>query len=132
MNDSKHLEQQVVKGNAHDDGKDTNSWFVGHFVEQEGRSLCRSNQVEVQLRHHVPGNRKQGWAWNKQGHTLVLLIRGRFVVELPSEEIVLEREGDYVIWPPQLNHSWRAEKETLVVTVRWPSLPDDQEPDKGA
>jgi quercetin dioxygenase-like cupin family protein len=37
--------------------------------------------------------------------------------------VVLTRPGDYVLWGPGVDHSWLAEQESVVVTVRWPSLP---------
>ncbi len=118
---------RVVRGNAHVDGRSHGSWFVGHFVDVEQMNLRKTDQAEVQLRRHPEGNRKEGWARNHKACTLVILIRGRFVVEFQEGEVVLGEEGDYALWPPDLPHSWRAEEETLVVTVRWPSLPGDQQ-----
>jgi quercetin dioxygenase-like cupin family protein len=36
--------------------------------------------------------------------------------------VLLERQGDYVVWGPGVDHSWRAEEESVVLTVRWPSV----------
>jgi hypothetical protein len=36
---------------------------------------------------------------------------------------VLKEQGDYAMWGPGTNHSWHAEEDSLVITVRWPSLP---------
>jgi quercetin dioxygenase-like cupin family protein len=119
---------RIAVGNAHEDGKRYGSWFVGHFVESDPTALSKTGHVEVQLRRHPAGSRRHAWSKNRHAHTLVVLIRGRFVVEFPHVEVVLEEEGDYSLWPPGLAHSWRAEEETLVVTVRWPSVPDDAVP----
>lgn len=119
---------RIAVGNAHEDGKRYGSWFVGHFVESDPPALSKTGHVEVQLRRHPGGTRRNGWSKNRQAHTLVVLIKGRFVVEFPHVEVVLEEEGDYSLWPPGLAHSWRAEEDSLVVTVRWPSLPDDALP----
>jgi hypothetical protein len=35
----------------------------------------------------------------------------------------LEKEGDYVVWGPGIDHCWQAEKDSIVITVRWPSIP---------
>src|SRR2546427_161524 len=34
----------------------------------------------------------------------------------------LERPGDYVVWGPGIDHIWQAEADSVVITVRWPSL----------
>ena len=43
-------------------------------------------------------------------------------------EVLLTREGDYVLWEPGEPHYWVAEEDTLIFTVRWPSLPGDSLP----
>jgi hypothetical protein len=53
----------------------------------------------------------------------LLLVKGRFGIELSTGSFVLEREGDYAVWGPGINHSWYAEADSVVITVRWPSLP---------
>jgi quercetin dioxygenase-like cupin family protein len=40
-----------------------------------------------------------------------------------SESVLLEREGDYVMWGAGVDHTWRAEEDSIVITIRWPSLP---------
>jgi quercetin dioxygenase-like cupin family protein len=48
-------------------------------------------------------------------------VKGRFRVDLSVDSLVLEQEGDYAMWGPGIGHSWRAEEDSVVVTVRWPS-----------
>jgi glyoxylate utilization-related uncharacterized protein len=52
---------------------------------------------------------------------VVLLIEGRFRVKLSGGTYVLRRPGDYIMWGPGIGHSWRAEEDSVVVTIRWPS-----------
>jgi quercetin dioxygenase-like cupin family protein len=35
----------------------------------------------------------------------------------------LEKEGDYAVWGPGIDHSWKAEEDSILITVRWPSIP---------
>jgi quercetin dioxygenase-like cupin family protein len=37
--------------------------------------------------------------------------------------VTLEREGEYAVWGPGIDHTWQAEKDSVVVTVWWPSIP---------
>jgi quercetin dioxygenase-like cupin family protein len=54
---------------------------------------------------------------------LLVLISGRFRVRLPGRDVLLTEQGDYVVWGRGVDHSWLAEEESVVLTVRWPSVP---------
>jgi hypothetical protein len=49
---------------------------------------------------------------------------GHFVAR---EESPLQREGDFAVFGPGVSHSYRSVEESLVHTVRWPSLPPKTE-----
>jgi len=53
---------------------------------------------------------------------MLLLVSGRFRVELPGQTVLLAQQGDYVVFHG-LSHSWYAEESSVVVAVRWPSVP---------
>lgn len=55
---------------------------------------------------------------------MVILVSGRFYVNLTVGKVLLERQGDYAVWGPGIDHSWKAEDDSVVITVRWPSLPE--------
>jgi quercetin dioxygenase-like cupin family protein len=59
----------------------------------------------------------------QQRTTLVLLVSGRHRVDLSTGVVVLQRPGDYVVWGPGIDHTWQTEEDSVVITVRWPSLP---------
>lgn len=47
--------------------------------------------------------------------------------------MLLAEQGDYVVWGKGVDHSWYAEEGSVVLTVRWPSVPgykvsDDEAP----
>lgn len=52
----------------------------------------------------------------------MLLVSGRFHVELSTGQVLLERQGNYLVWGPGIDHTWHALEESIVLTVRWPSL----------
>jgi quercetin dioxygenase-like cupin family protein len=52
---------------------------------------------------------------------MLLLVSGRFRLDLTIGTTTLERQGDYVVWGPGIDHSWQAEQDSVVITVRWPS-----------
>ena len=117
-------ESRILTGNAAIDGAAYRGWLVGHFAGQPG-APTRSEAVEVKWGSHPAGERRSTAAVNATATTLSILVHGRFRLRFPDRVVVLEREGDYALWPPGVAHDWLAEEESIVVTVRWPSQPGD-------
>ncbi len=113
---------RVIVGNADDDGPAHRGWLVGHFAGRPD-APTRTEAVEVKWGVHPAGERRVVAAVNATATSLSLLVRGRFRLGFPDRDIVLEREGDYALWPPGVAHDWLAEEDSVVVTIRWPSLP---------
>jgi quercetin dioxygenase-like cupin family protein len=51
----------------------------------------------------------------------MLLAKGNFRIDLTTGSVTLEKQGDYAVWGPGIDHSWEALSESIVLTVRWPS-----------
>lgn len=120
----------VRAGNAAADGAARRGWFVGRFVDDD--PFRQTHDVEVKWAVHPPGERNAGYAADRVARSLTVLVRGRFRLTFRrgdrTEDVILEREGDYALWLPGVEHTWVAEGEgeTVLVTVRWPSLPVPQ------
>ena len=115
---------KVVFGNASVEGANRWGWFLGHFITptDDPRS---TPLLEVKWGVHKAGDGRNQWATNVEATTLSVLINGRFRLQFPEQEFVLSREGDYVLWCPGVPHYWSAEEDSTVLTVRWPSKPED-------
>jgi hypothetical protein len=116
--------QMVYFGNAAIDQLRGTGWFVGHFAPPGPR---RHGDVELKWGVHRDGEvRARGPEAVTGATTISILIRGalRLVFDVDGAERVttLRQEGDYVIFGPGIVHSWRALGETLVLTVRFPSI----------
>jgi len=109
-------------GNATDDSLDTRGWLVGHFIDPT-ECVRATTAVEVKWAHHPAGDRRSAWTKDDQRTTLVILISGKFRVDLTGGGKTLSRQGDYVMWGPGVDHSWQALAGSVVLTVRWPSVP---------
>jgi len=48
---------------------------------------------------------------------------GSLVLRFPDRDVALREEGDYVLFGPGMPHSFRSVEESLVLTIRWPSIP---------
>jgi hypothetical protein len=112
----------VYVGNAGADSADNQGWLLGHFMP--AGELLHSEDIEVKWGVHPTGDRRAAWATGEVRTALLVLVQGRFHVELRDRTVVLREPGDYVVWGPGCDHSWEARAEgTVVLTVRWPSLP---------
>lgn len=107
-------------GNANDDASDMRGWLVGHFIPPS-QGVRSTRDVEVKWANHPVGDQRPEWTNDDRRTTLVLLISGRFRVDVTGGSKTMSRQGDYVMWGPGVDHSWEALEESVVMTVRWPS-----------
>jgi hypothetical protein len=113
--------QNVYVGNAGVDAPGDRGWLLGHFKPVD--DVRRSADVEIKWGVHPPGDRRAQWVAGEKRTALLILISGRFRVELPGRSVLLAEQGDYVVWGDGVDHSWYAEEASVVMTVRWPSIP---------
>ena len=107
-------------GNAANDGQHTRGWILGHFIDSS-EGIRSTREVEVKWATHLAGEKRAKWTKDEHRTTMVLLIEGNFHVHLTTGQAQLTQQGDYVVWGPGINHSWEAEENSIVVTLRWPS-----------
>ncbi|WP_283139574.1 signal peptidase I [Rhizohabitans arisaemae] len=110
-------------GNATEDADRHRGWLMGHFIDPGAGGVRSTGALEVKWGTHPAGERRPEWSTDEQRTTLLMLIQGRFRLDLTVGEVVLKRQGDYVVWGPGIDHSWEAEEDSVLLTVRWPSLP---------
>ncbi|MFC7650261.1 signal peptidase I [Streptosporangium lutulentum] len=120
--------ENVYVGSADVDAAGDRGWLLGHFVPGDAR---HSEDVEIKWGVHPRGDERAQWVVGEKRTALLLLISGRFRVELPGRSVLLAERGDYVVWGHGVDHSWYAEEESVVLTVRWPSVPGYAVPDPG-
>jgi hypothetical protein len=112
-------------GNARVDAAGKAGWFVGQFIPVE-LGLRRQTDVELKWGIHPDGEKRpQPWA-NQNATTISVLIEGclkiTFHVDGAEREVTLRTKGDYVVFGPEVVHSWEAVGDTIVLSVRFPSV----------
>jgi len=112
-------------GNAQADQVRGSGWFIGQFVPPE-LGMRRQTDVELKWGVHPDGDKRPSpWA-NQNGTTISVLVEGRlrvtFHVDGKEQEVTLQTKGDYVVFGPDVVHSWEATGETIVLSVRFPSV----------
>lgn len=110
-------------GNANDDADQYRGWLLGHFINPAAGTARATEALEVKWGIHPAGQQRAGWTNGEQRSTLVLLISGKFRVDLTVGNVTMQRQGDYITWGPGIDHSWQAEQDSIVLTIRWPSIP---------
>jgi hypothetical protein len=118
----------IIKGNLNNDIKkspEKRGWFIGHFINKN--SIFYNNEFEVRWALHKKGEKKKFPAKTKTAKTISILIKGKFLIKFPknNENIVLSNQGDYVFWDSNVYHSSEALVDSTILTIRWPSLPND-------
>ena len=111
----------IHTGQAGPDGAANQGWLLGHFMPPG--TPVHSTAVEVKWGVHPAGQRRGAWATAETRTALLVLISGRFHMEMRDRTVVLTEPGDYIVWGPGEDHSWLAPVDAVVLTVRWPSLP---------
>ncbi|MER5719847.1 signal peptidase I [Streptomyces sp. NPDC002132] len=115
------MDDNVYVGNAGKDAAVDRGWLLGHF-KPDGDPR-HSDDLEIKWGVHPQGDRRAQWVRGEERTALQVLVSGRFRVDFPGRSVVLEEQGDYVVWGRGVDHSWVAEEESVVLTVRWPSVP---------
>ena len=108
-------------GNAAEDGEKARGWLLGHFIAPS-EDVRSTKDVEVKWGVHPAGDKRPQWTADDQRTTLLLLVQGHFRLELTEGSVVLNRQGDYAVWGPGIDHFWEAISDSVVITVRWPSV----------
>ena len=111
----------LYKGNAISDAANK-GWFVGWFQKEHRPELC-SSDVEIKWFTHPTTDFQAVTTDEKKVWTITILVSGRLRVSVDSKEFTLENPGDFVCWGPGHSHGWQPLDESLVITVRWPSIP---------
>ncbi|MFC0554334.1 signal peptidase I [Planotetraspora thailandica] len=110
----------VYVGRADVDAASDRGWLLGHFKPLG--DVRHSEDVEIKWGVHPRGDERAQWVRGEHRTALLILISGRFRVEVPGRSVLLAEQGDYVVWGYGVDHSWRAEEDSVVLTVRWPSV----------
>ena len=122
----------VSHGNA-GEAATRHGWFVGYFVAND--PYRQTTAVEMKWWVHQPGNQDKPFGGNRCARSMSILIQGAFRFEFlcgdHREEVLLKNPGDYAVWLPGIEHRGLAQQEdTIMLTMRWPSVPRDHYPEK--
>jgi hypothetical protein len=111
---------RLYVGSADLDAPANRGWLLGHFMP--ATDLRHSTDVEIKWGVHPAGDQRAQWVTQETRTALILLVRGRFRLDFPDRSVLLDQPGSYVVFQG-IGHSWYAEEESVIVGIRWPSVP---------
>ena len=111
---------KIITGNAAIDGRKTRSWIVGYFMPDD--DIRRTNDVEIKWVVLKKGDSRQEWVTAEHRTTIVILVSGKHTVDFKDSKATLSVSGDYVMWGHGTSHKWHTDEDSVIITVRWPSI----------
>jgi hypothetical protein len=111
----------IQKGNAAIDGREYRGWLVGRFADVT-QGLRHSEDVEIRWGQHMAGDERAEWMTGETRTAISILISGKIEIIFRDQTVELSKQGDYVMWGPGVDHKSRCLEDTVVLTVRWPSI----------
>ncbi|MFC6897413.1 hypothetical protein ACFQGX_18710 [Nonomuraea dietziae] len=90
------MTESIYVGHAQADALGDRGWLLGHFKPED--DVRHSQDVEIKWGVHPKGEERAQWVHGEKRTALLVLISGRFRLEFPGRSVVLERQGDYVVW----------------------------------
>jgi len=145
--------EKIIQGNLNQNDPKRRGWFAGNFMDED--SPFKTDDFELQWRKLKAGEEKPNLGTQKVAKTMGILVYGKFEFNFPKEnkldpakggasgrvcrkgrssaasnysgkKITLEKEGEFVFFDAGVAHSWKVIEDTLLVSIRWPSIPGDQ------
>jgi len=122
-----NISPQIIKGNCEAEKSNHRGWIIGYFMDKG--SLLHSEDLEVKWSSHLKGEKKLELAKNVKAKTLFILFKGEFSFHFSDQkmDVVLSKEGDYILYDAGVAHSWEVLKDCCGINVRWPSIAGDQQ-----
>ena len=128
--------QDITTGNAKKDGQEFRFWFVGQIEDwckanniplDSGRfGLRNTSGIEIKWGIYRKDEARKAWAPRSDKTAMSILIRGDFTFEFREaddnakcREVRLTNQGDYVIWGEDVEHTWKMEEDSEILTIRW-------------
>lgn len=110
----------IQTGNAAIDN--AKGWFVGGSLDEQV-GLRHTYDVELKWSTHSAGEERPEWVTAETRTTVATLISGKYEVMFRNQSVILAKQGDFVMWGKGYDHKGRALEDSVILTVRWPSIP---------
>jgi hypothetical protein len=125
----REVQKGVCVGNAYEDVADQvarrakgPTWFVGHF--QPDGDPRKVSELCVSLSSEKKGWRRGMWGGQKVATTFSFIVSGVLRVDFPEKSVIL-RQGDYLLFAPNVDHHVEVLEDATWLSCRAPSIAGD-------
>ena len=113
-------DETIQTGNAAVDNE--KGWFIGGSLP-EALGIRHTHDVELKWSTHTAGEERADWVTSEVRTTVAILISGKYEVMFRDKSVTLIDQGDFVMWGKGSDHKGKAVEDSVILTVRWPSIP---------
>ncbi|RPI32741.1 MAG: hypothetical protein EHM54_11545 [Nitrospiraceae bacterium] len=128
--------KDITTGNAKRDVGEFGFWFVGQIEEwckannvsfdSERFGLRNTGDIEIKWGMYRKDEARNVWAPCSETTAISILIKGDFTFQFREtddhakcRDARLATQGDYVIWREDVEHTWRMNEDSEILTIRW-------------
>lgn len=128
--------KDITAGNAKKDGAEFRFWFVGRIEEwckannmpfdAESFGLRNTGGIEIKWGAYRKDEVRNVLAPRSDKTAMSILVRGDLTFEFREADdhakcrvVRLRAQGDYVIWREDVEHTWRMDEDSEILTIRW-------------
>jgi hypothetical protein len=109
--------QDIITGDAAE-AIDTYGWFVGGDFLPDSAGIRKNDTVEIKWGVHQAGEKRPIRPATGK-YTVSLLVSGEMDVVFETKTVKLNKQGQYIVFGPDLAHGAHMVKDSVIVTVRW-------------
>jgi hypothetical protein len=117
----------IKRGNISEISKSYKDWFLGGFVGEHEFNTSNSKNFEIKWSKRNSGDfhpLKENIVSDPTCNSMAICVYGKFKYSFLDsggeyQDYILENEGDFVMWNPDINHTVSVLEDALVLTVRW-------------
>ena len=121
------METHLEFGNLYTKPEVKQHWVIGHFIDPS--TPFYEKNFSLKWSKLKKGESRTEPAFTAEAKTFDILVYGKHRVNFPdlNKSVLLNKEGDYVYFAPGVAHTWESLEDSLIVSLRWPSAPEQTE-----
>lgn len=115
--------ENIESGNVYTKQNGARGWIIGKFKDNPLPYPFETENFSIKWARLKKGDKNDDAKSDSTSKTLTILMEGKQRIDFPetNESFVLENEGDYLFFEPNVLHKWEAIENNLTITIRWPS-----------
>lgn len=109
-----------------DDFQKFSGYFIGQFMGEKGFPILETDEVEIaykKLPEKFEGDKPH---FHKKGVEISIIIKGKFKAQVNKKIVEISEKEFLVVYPRTTLKKISAQKDTELIVVKAPSVPNDK------